>query len=291
MPEAWESDGHSPNRRFQVANKILAFLLPAALAIGSANALTPEPAQQTPPAASGAWTAHNQALAHQITQLFNEDQTMINDLERARHDPAFERTYQSYAQHVEVELNDPNFSFAALFELWAQKPDAPELVRRYATFHNSTDARIESIVAEDGWPQRATVGDEAAAQFFFLFGHADDQNPWRLTQQATLDRVFREDHVTPQMYAHLCDRLANVAGKPQIYGTIMGPDQNTPGAAKLYWPLIDNIAAADRRRAKIGLPSIEDDLEKFSQGATIGPYMTPLTKGMQWSLADVYSTH
>jgi hypothetical protein len=215
---------------------------------------------------------------------------MISDLESARKDPAFETTYQTYAHQVKVELNDPNFFFAALFELWAQRPDAPEVVRRYATFHKSTDARIESIVAQDGWPQRATVGNEAAAQFFFLFGHADDDNAWRLTQRATLTRVFREDHVTPRMYAHLCDRLANVAGKPQVYGTIMGPDQNTPGAAKLYWPLIDNIAAADQRRAQIELPSIEDDLEKFRQGATIGPYMTPLTKGMQWTIADVYTS-
>lgn len=236
-------------------------------------------------------TGHNEALAHEITQLFNEDQAMISALESAKHDPAFEQTYQSYAHHVEVELNDPNFFFAALFELWAQKRDAPDVVRRYATFHKSTDARVEAIVAQDGWPQRASVGDEAAAQFFFLFGHADDQNPWRVTQQAILDKVFREDHVTPRMYAHLCDRLANVAGKPQIYGTIMGPDPDPPGAAKLYWPLIDNIAAADQRRVQIGLPSIEDDLKDFRQGAAIGPYMMPVTKGMEWTLTDVYTTH
>jgi hypothetical protein len=275
-----------------MANKILALLLPTALAISSANALTPVQAEQTSSGVPATKTGHNEALAHEITQLFNEDQAMIGDLEKARQDPAFQETYQSYAQRVKVEVNDPNFYTPALYELWAQKPDAPAVVRSYVTFHKSTDARIESIVAQNGWPQRATVGDEAAAQFFFLFGHADDQNPWRVTQQATLDRVFREDHVTPRMYAHLCDRLANVAGKPQIYGTIMGPDFDTPGGApKLYWPLIDNIAAADQRRAQIGLPSIEDDLEKFRQGATIGPYMTPMTKGMQWTLADVYTTH
>jgi len=274
-----------------VRNKVPALLLLAALAISSANALTSVPREQTSSAVPGARTGHNEALAHEITQLFNEDQGMISDLESARKDPAFEQTYQSYAHHVEVELNDPNFFFAALFELWAQKPDAPEIVRRYATFHKSTDARIEFIVTQYGWPQRASVGDEAAAQFFFLFGHADDQNPWRVTQQASLDKVFREDHVTPRMYAHLCDRLANVAGKPQIYGTIMGPDQDSPGVAKLYWPLIDNIAAADQRRVQIGLPSIEDDLQHFRQGATIGPYMMPMTKGMQWTLADVYTTH
>jgi hypothetical protein len=261
------------------------------LAISSANALTHVPGQQTSSIVPGARTGHNEALTHEITELFNEDQGMIRDLESARKDPAFETTYQIYAHQVKVELNDPNFFFAALFELWAQKPDAPEVVRRYATFHKSTDARIESIVAQDGWPQRAIVGNEAAAQFFFLFGHADDDNAWRLTQRTTLTRVFREDHVTPGMYAHLCDRLANVAGKPQIYGTIIGPDQATPGAAKLYWPLSGTIDATEKRRAQIGLPSIKDNLEKFRQGATIGPYMTPLTKGMQWTIADVYTTN
>lgn len=270
--------------------KVSALLLFAALAISSAKALTPVPRQQTS-SVPGAKTGQNEALAHEITQLFNEDQRMISDLESARKNAAFEQIYQSYAHHVKVELNDPNFFFAALFELWAQKPDAPEVVRRYATFHKSTDARIESIVAQDGRPQRATVGDEAAAQFFFLFGHADDDNAWRLTQRATLTRVFREDHVTPRMYAHLCDRLANVAGKPQIYGTVMGPDLATSGDAKLYWPLRGTIDSTDKRRAQIGLPSIEDDLEKFRHGATIGPYMTPLTKGMQWTIADVYTTH
>jgi hypothetical protein len=273
-----------------MANRILAFLLPAALAISSAGALTPSSEQQRPSAATGAGAGQNGALAHEITQLFNTDQTMIADLEKARQDPGFEKTYQSYAERVKAEDN-PNFYTPMLYELWAQQPGAPELVRRYAAFHNAADARIESIVAENGWPQRATVGDEAAAQFLFLFGHADDQNPWRIAQQATLDRVFREDHVTARMVAHLRDRLANVAGKPQIYGTIMGPDYDHPGGApKLYWPLVDNAAAADQRRAAIGLPTIEEDLEKFRQGATIGPYMMPMTKGMGFTLADVYST-
>jgi len=50
------------------------------------------------------------------------------------------------------------------------------------------------------------------------------------------------------------------------------------------------MAAADERRVQIGLPSIESDLEKFRQGANIGPYMTPIVKGKDWSMADVYRT-
>jgi hypothetical protein len=133
------------------------------------------------------------------------------------------------------------------------------------------------------------VGDEAAAEFFFLFGHADEDNAWRVTQLPTLKRVFEEDHVNPRMYAHLNDRIANLAGKPQIYGSVMGPGK-PPGTSKLYWPLVDNVEAADKRRAQIGLPSLEDDLEKFRQGSEIGPHMTPLVKGQDWNLTGVYRT-
>jgi hypothetical protein len=102
-----------------VREKVPALLLFAALAISSANALTPAPQQQTSSIVPGARTGHNETLAHEITQLFNEDQAMIGDLERARQDAAFEKTYQAYAQRVEAEVNDPNFFFAALYESWA----------------------------------------------------------------------------------------------------------------------------------------------------------------------------
>ena len=273
-----------------IANKTLALLLLAAMAIASASALTPVRAVQE--AASAPFTSkagHNKVLARTIVQLFNEDQALIADIETAKKDPAFRQALKSYVDRSKVKEHNPNFYDSVVYALWAQAPDAPEIVRRYAMFRKATDARVQSIVAEDGWPHRAAVGDEAAADFFFLFGHADGDNVWRVTQLATIKKVFREDHLNPRLYAHLCDRLANVAGKPQIYGSVMGPG-DTPGSAKLYWPLMDNMAAADERRAQIGLPSIESDLEKFRQGANIGPYMTPLVKGKDWSMADVYRT-
>jgi hypothetical protein len=226
-------------------------------------------------------------LAREIVQLFNEDQAFLADLEKAKQDSAFRQTLQSYVDRSKVKDHNPNFYDSVVYGLWAQAPDAPEIVRRYVRFRKATDARVQSIVAENGWPQRTAVGDEAAAEFFFLFGHADGKNVWRLTQLATIKRVFREDRLNPQLYAHLCDRLSNVAGEHQIYGSIMGPG-DTPGSAKLYWPLTDNVAAADKRRAQIGLPSIESELGKFRQGAVIGPYMTPIVKGGDWSMADVY---
>lgn len=271
-----------------VANKTLALLLLAALAISAPGALARVRAGQAS-VPSTPKAGQNEVLAREIVRLFNEDQALLADIQKAKKNPAFRQTQEFYVDRSNVKKYNPNFYDSVVYGLWAQAPDAPEIVRRYMKFRKATDARVQSIVAEYGWPQRAAVGDEAAADFFFLFGHADGSNVWRKTQLATLKRVFREDHVNPRLYAHLCDRIANVAGKPQIYGSVMGPG-DTPGSAKLYWPLIDNVAAADKRRAQIGLPSIEADLEKFRQGAVIGPYMTPIEKGKGWSMADVYMT-
>jgi hypothetical protein len=273
---------------YRFANRTVSLLLSAALTLFSTNAVAAHSAERmTPPVEALPRTDQNEALSREIVQLFNDDQALIADMSKALQEPAFRQAREPFVKLAEVKDHNPNFYDAAVYEYWAQTPGAPDLVQRYAAFRKATDAHIESIVTDHGWPQRGAIGDEAAADFFFLFGHPDDDNTWRLAQLDTINRVFREDHVNPRMYAHLCDRLANVAGAPQKYGTIMGPGA-TRGTAKLYWPLIDNVAAADERRIQIGLPSIEDDLEKFRQGADIGPYMTPIVKGEDWSMADVY---
>lgn len=61
-----------------VANKTLALMLPAALAIVSASALTPVRVVQASPSATlTSKAAHNEVLARAIVQLFNEDQTLL----------------------------------------------------------------------------------------------------------------------------------------------------------------------------------------------------------------------
>jgi hypothetical protein len=271
-------------------NKALSLTCSLVLTLFSANLITPPSSGQVVQSErSRPGPQQDAMLSREIIQLFNDDQALIADMSKALQEPAFRQAREPFVKRAEVEDHNPNFYDAAVYEAWAQTQGAPKLVQRYAAFRKATDTRIERIVNDDGWPQRNTVGDEAAAEFFFLFGHADDDNTWRIAQLDIITRVFREDHVNPRLYAHLCDRIANVAGTPQKYGTVMGPGP-TPGTARLYWPLIDDVAAADKRRLGVGLPTIEDDLQKFRQGADIGPYMTPLKRGENWSIADVYKT-
>jgi hypothetical protein len=229
----------------------------------------------------------NEVLSREIIKLFGEDQKLLQDFEDSKKDPALARTFDEHKARV-LKTHADVFYDGAIKELWASEPGAPESLRTYVVWRKATTERLKAIIVEHGWPRRSSVGDEAAAAFFFLFGHADTSNAWRRTQLKTIQEVFETDRFNPRLYAHLCDRIESVDGKPQVFGSVMGPGKE-PGSAKLYRPVIDNVEAVDKRRAQIGLPSIEHDLEKFRKGATIGPYMTPLAKdAKEWTLAEVY---
>lgn len=228
----------------------------------------------------------NEELGREILSLFHEDQKALTDFNSAKSNPEFARSYETYKGQV-LKTHPAVFHELSVKELWASKTDCPVIVLRLVQQRKKTTERIQSIISERGWPRRDSVGDEAAAAFFFLFGHADTSNTWRRTQLPTILQVFREDHVNPRLYAHLVDRVESVDAKPQIFGTVMGPGKEV-GTAELYRPLSDSREQVEQRRAEIGLPSIESDLEKFRTGAKIGPYMTPLTG--EWSLGEVYKT-
>jgi hypothetical protein len=272
-----------------MANKILAFVLPAALVISSANALTPAQAKQTSSAMLGAGTGYNETLAHEITQLFNEDQAMIGDLERARQDAAFEKTYQAYAQRVEAEVNDPNFFLRPSMSLGPKGLMHPELFvamppSTNPPTHVSSPSSHKTAGREE--PPRGTKPRHNSS--------SSPDMPMIKTRGVSRSRRPSTKCFGRNMSRHECMPTSAIASRmlqaSRRSTAPLCPNPATPGAAKLYRPLSGTIDATDKRRAQIGLPSIEDDLEKFRQGATIGPYMTPLTKGMQWTIADVYTS-
>src|SRR6185437_10055798 len=87
-----------------IANKTFALVLPVALAIASAGALTPvRSVQESPSAPVTSKTGQNKVLAREIVQLFNEDQTLLADLQKSKQDPAFRQTLASYVDRSKVK--------------------------------------------------------------------------------------------------------------------------------------------------------------------------------------------
>jgi hypothetical protein len=220
----------------------------------------------------------NQELRAELRQLFERDQILLEQLSAAKES---EDTFRkAYEQHVELVLGGKRpsvFYDLAVYQAWAAEHEAPELVKQYVMFMDSVIHRLKEIVAVYGWPHRGLVGDDVAFFVLFLFGHADTANEWRKTQLPALTEAYQTGEIEPRLYAHLCDRVEALDGKPQIFGTIMGPG-NEPGDARIYWPLRDTEYKTNARRVELGLPTIEEDLAQFRDGATIGPFMSPVRR-------------
>ncbi|MFC7379322.1 DUF6624 domain-containing protein [Brevundimonas sp. GCM10030266] len=228
--------------------------------------------------------SRNVALASEIQALFEQDQAMLATVAQARSRPHLKGEYERHLADIR-RSGRRSFYDVEVYTHWAAEPEAPAEVVEYVAFRARSHEQLLSIIEKNGWPTRGMVGDEAAAMFMFVFGHDDGSNDWRMTQRPAIERVFREDRLNPRMFAHLMDRLEVIGGRPQIYGTIMGPSEN---GGSLYEPLSDTADETDERRVSIGLPTMQQDLAKFTAGASIGPYMTPMTPDFEYTIADVW---
>ena len=116
--------------------------------------------------------------------------------------------------------------------------------------------RITSIIDNYGWLGADVVGDLGNSTFFAVIQHSDLK-----TQEKYLP-IMREAVKTGKARADqlalLEDRVALKQGRKQIYGSQLGMD---PITKKTYVCPLDDPGNVDTRRAKVGLPPMQEYLE------------------------------
>ena len=119
--------------------------------------------------------------------------------------------------------------------------------------HRRNAARLRDIIAEHGWPGRASVGDEGAAAAWLVAQHAIGEPDFQRRVLPLLEQAARRGDIPIWQPAYLIDRIRMFEGWPQVYGTQMAPDAN---GEMVVWPIAD-LASLDDRRRGIGLPAFE----------------------------------
>ncbi len=112
--------------------------------------------------------------------------------------------------------------------------------------------RLRQIIDSVGWVTKSMVGGKGAISAFLIIQHAD-----LVTQKKYLPIIIKaadEGEADWMTLALLIDRINVREGKPQIYGSQV--TRNTDGT--YYVNEIENPEFVNQRRAKIGLPPIED---------------------------------
>jgi hypothetical protein len=135
-----------------------------------------------------------------------------------------------------------------LHDLTRQALDA-----RMAVIDSGNTARMKEIVKKYGWPGPGLVGGDGAYAAFLLVQHSPDL----ALQKAILPlvrRSYKAGNLSAWSYALLQDRVLVREGKSQMYGTTL---DHWAAEGPAPAPLEDE-AAVDKRRAKIGLPPLRE---------------------------------
>jgi hypothetical protein len=112
---------------------------------------------------------------------------------------------------------------------------------------------LQETVARHGWPDRDVVGEEGARAAFLLVQHADHDTAFQAAMLPAIEAAFRRGQAAGQSVALLTDRLAVARNLPQVYGS-----QTTTADGRLTFHPIADSAGVDARRARMGLPPLNE---------------------------------
>lgn len=111
-------------------------------------------------------------------------------------------------------------------------------------------ARLKAIVAAQGWPTVAQVGQDGADAAWLLAQHADSDPAFQRSVAEAMKPLVASGQVKASNYAYLWDRTHD----PQRYGT------QGRCADKGHWEprTVEAPETLDERRAQMGLPSMAE---------------------------------
>ncbi len=112
-----------------------------------------------------------------------------------------------------------------------------------------TTARLKEVIAKQGWPGIALVGEEAAHVAWLLVQHADTDRAFQKQCLALIEKAVDAGQATKSEYAYLYDRIAVGEKRPQRYGTQYDGGKPAP---------IEDEAHVDERRKASGLGTMAE---------------------------------
>ena len=156
------------------------------------------------------------------------------------------------------ELSPEQISQENLNELG---PEGMEIIMGIMRVDRKNTARIKQIVHEHGWPTRSMVGEDGAHAAWLLVQHADRAPAFQAKCLDLLKKAVQAGEASGRDLALLTDRVRTSQNKPQVYGTQL--EMTDDGT---WQPLpIENPESVDQRRASVGLPPLEQYIQRVTE--------------------------
>lgn len=138
-----------------------------------------------------------------------------------------------------------------LFEGDAEHPDSATVARMVAVDKDNT-ARIKEIIVRYGWPGISLVGERAANAAFLVVQHSPDHE-FQKGILPLLRQAYEQGETDGESVALLTDRVRLHDDLPQRYGTQFHIEDG-----RVVFDEIEDRDGVDARRAKLGLPPLEE---------------------------------
>ncbi|PHI18487.1 hypothetical protein CEQ90_17555 [Lewinellaceae bacterium SD302] len=120
--------------------------------------------------------------------------------------------------------------------------------------HLKNADKLSSIMDDIGYPTADKVGISASKAAWLVIQHAISRPDFMRRCRDALQDEIKLDNGDPIQLAYLTDRIAVFEGRPQLYGTQFDWDEH----GQMSPQSCDDIAAVDRRRAKLGLNTLAE---------------------------------
>lgn len=126
-------------------------------------------------------------------------------------------------------------------------------------------AWLAAKVAQQGWPGRAMVGDQASGAAWLLVQHADANPAFQLNALRLMAPLAIKEDVNPRDLAMLTDRVQLRLSHKQRYGT----QWTCEGGKRVPLPLANDRIVTDTLRATAKLDSLQQNAARIE--ALYGP--------------------
>lgn len=131
--------------------------------------------------------------------------------------------------------------------------------------------KVTKILNEHGWPDKEQIGKRGTSTLFLVIQHANQD-----TQEKYLpiiEKAVTDNNLPKNQYAMFYDRLMLRRGEKQVYGTQLAMDNSSK---KPYVLPLKDPKRVDERRAKMGLNSMQDNLNRWDLTWDVGAYIKAL---------------
>jgi hypothetical protein len=126
---------------------------------------------------------------------------------------------------------------------------------------------LKPLLLRWGFPSRAQVGKEGQQAAFLLVQHADQDPGFQAAVLPLLDSAFARGEIPGEAVAMLTDRVRAAQHQRQLYGTQL----KMPEGRVVIDPPVEDSAGLDARRARMGLPPMQEYLRVADSAYGVRP--------------------